>query len=102
PFTPQQFGAFVQSLPAVQAAGLTTAQTSLNTFGSQYFPGFTILDDFGNSAGYNSGCNPPIVRCDGPVTNGAFIVGIGSSQSQGAFTGVFQNRFMPSANVSWN
>ena len=93
PFTPQQFSAYVQSLPAVQAAGLTTAQTSLNTFGSNYFPGFTILDDFGNfPAPYNTGF----------VTNGAFIVGTGSSQSQGAFTGIFQNRFMPSANVSWN
>ena len=103
PFTPQQFSAFVQSLPAVQAAGLTTAQTSLNAFGSQYFPGFTILDDFGNfPAPYNTGCNTGTATCDGPVTNGAFTAGIGSSQSQGAFTGVFQNRFMPSANVSWN
>jgi len=102
PFTPQQFSAFVEGLPAVQAAGLTTAQTSLNAFGSNYFPGFTILDDFGNSAIYNTGCNTGTATCDGPVTNGAFTGGIGSSQSQGAFTGVFQNRFMPSANVSWN
>jgi hypothetical protein len=103
PFTPQQFSAYVQSLPAVQAAGLATAQTSLNTFGSNYFPGFTILDNFGNSpAPYNTGCNSGAATCDGPLTNGAFTVGIGSSQSQGAFTGVFQNRFMPSANVSWN
>jgi hypothetical protein len=103
PFTPQQFSAYVGSLPAVQAAGLTTAQTSLNAFGSQYFPGFTILDDYGNfPASYNTGCNAGTATCDGPVTNGAFTVGIGSSQSQGAFTGVFQNRFMPSANASWN
>ncbi|HET6929538.1 MAG TPA: TonB-dependent receptor, partial [Candidatus Acidoferrum sp.] len=104
PFTPEQFSAYVQSLPAVQAAGLTTAQTSLNTFGSNYFPGFTILDDFGNSALYNTGCPNSGTTCPtvGPVTNGAFLGGIGSSQSQGAFTGVFQNRFMPSANVSWN
>ena len=105
PFTPQQFSAYVQSLPAVQAAGLTTAQTSLNTFGSQFFPGFTILDDYGNfPAPYNTGCPSSGTACAtaGPVTNGAFTVGMGSSQSQGAFTGVFQNRFMPSANASWN
>ena len=105
PFTPQQFNSFVQSLPAVQAAGLTTAQASLNMLGSNFFPGFTILDDFGNSARYNTGCPPPppaTCATAGPVTNAAFTVGMGSSQSQGAFTGVFQNRFMPSANAIWN
>jgi carboxypeptidase family protein len=92
PFTPQQFSSFVQSLPAVQAAGLSPAQTSLNTFGSTFFPGFTILDDYGNfPAPYNVNFVP----------NAGLTAGMGSSQSQGAFTGVFQNRFMPSANAIW-
>ena len=91
PFTPQQFSTFVQSLPAVQAAGLSTSQTSLNALGSTVFPGFTILDDYGNSAPYNVNFVP----------NAGITGGMGSSQSQGAFTGVFQNRFMPSSNAIW-
>jgi Carboxypeptidase regulatory-like domain/TonB dependent receptor len=71
PFTPQQMG--------------------INTFGSTSFPGITIADPFG---------------LDGPnntagVTNLQFLtIGQGAA-SQGAFTGVFQNRIMPSANAIW-
>jgi len=86
PFTPQQFSNFAQNL-----TGLPASQTTLNTFGSTFFPGFTILDNFGNSAPYNVNFVP----------NAGMTVGMGSSQSQGAFTGVFQNRFMPSANAIW-
>jgi carboxypeptidase family protein len=91
PFTPQQFSSFVQSLPAVAAVGLSASQTTLNVLGSTFFPGFTILDNFGNAAPYNVNLVP----------NAGMTVGEGSSQSQGAFTGVFQNRFMPSANAIW-
>jgi hypothetical protein len=91
PFTPQQFSSFAQSLPAVAAAGLPASQTTLNALGSTFFPGFTILDNFGNLAPYNVN----------GVPNAGMTVGMGSSQSQGAFTGVFQNRFMPSANAIW-
>jgi hypothetical protein len=86
PFTPQQFSSFAQSL-----TGLPASQTTLNTLGSTFFPGFTILDNFGNAAPYNVNSVP----------NAGMTVGMGSSQSQGAFTGVFQNRFMPSANAIW-
>jgi hypothetical protein len=72
PFTPQQLG--------------------INTFGSSYFPGITIVDplNLGNTAAnpYN-------------IANLQFLtIGQGSA-SQGAFTGVFQNRIMPSANAIW-
>jgi hypothetical protein len=63
----------------------------INTFGSGVFPGITIVDDFGNTAAYNTG----------NVANAALSIGQGSA-SQAAFTGVFQSRFMPSANAIWN
>lgn len=63
----------------------------INTFGSPVFPGITIADDFGN----NSVNNPNFVFNAG--------LNIGSTgASQGAFTGVFQNRWMPSVNAVWN
>jgi len=72
PFTPQQLG--------------------INTFGSTYFPGITIVDplNLGNAAANPEG-----------IANLQFLtIGQGSA-SQGAFTGVFQNRIMPSANAIW-
>jgi hypothetical protein len=72
PFSPQQMG--------------------INTFGSPYFPGITIVDPLGLG---NTTYNP------GGVTNLQFLtIGQGAA-SQGAFTGVFQNRIMPSANAIW-
>jgi hypothetical protein len=74
----------------------------INTFGSPVFPGITIVDDFGNEAAYNTGCPNSNPNCSdpAPVSNAALSIGQGSA-SQGAFTGVFQNRFMPSANAIW-
>ena len=74
----------------------------INTFGSPVFPGITIVDDFGNTAAYNIGCPNINPNCadPAPVANAALTIGQGSA-SQGAFTGVFQNRFMPSANAIW-
>jgi hypothetical protein len=74
----------------------------INTFGSGVFPGITIVDDFGNAAAYNTGCPNINPNCadPAPVANAALTIGQGSA-SQGAFTGVFQNRFMPSANAIW-
>jgi hypothetical protein len=86
PFTPQAFAAFVQKV----APGTSMSDATINTFGSTFFPGITIVDDYGNSAPYN----PTF------VTNAGTNIGDGAN-SQGAFTGVFQNRFMPSANAIW-
>jgi hypothetical protein len=68
-----------------EAIGITGA------FGSSVFPGITIVDDLGNESPLN--------------TNFVFNAGtnIGSTAaSQGAFTGIFQNRWMPSANAIWS
>jgi hypothetical protein len=85
PFTPQQFSAYVQQL-----TGLPPSQATFNTFGSTTFPGLSIVDNYGNAAPYNANFVP----------NAGMNIG-GGANSQGAFTGVFQNRFMPSANAIW-
>ncbi len=69
----------------------TPQQLNINTFGSTYFPGITIVDPLGLGSAANTG----------GVANLQFLtIGQGSA-SQGAFTGVFQNRIMPSANAIW-
>src|SRR5579862_4828747 len=71
---------------------------NINTFGSNVFPGITIVDDLGNFAPQNTGGCDPSSPC-GPFYAG---LNIGSTAaSQGAFTGAFQNRWMPSANAVW-
>ena len=85
PFTPQSFATYVSNL-----TGASLSDSTINTFGSTFFPGISIVDDFGNEAGYNSNF----------VFNAATNIGEGAN-SQGANTGVFQNRFMPSVNAIW-
>jgi hypothetical protein len=85
PFTPQQLGSYVSNL-----TGASPADSTINTFGAPYFPGISIADNYGNEAPYN----PTF------ITNASTNIGSGAN-SQGAWTGVFQNRFMPSANAVW-
>jgi hypothetical protein len=73
-----------------QPAGFTPADLGMNAFGSPYFPGITISDDLGNGAPANTG----------EVFNANLNIG-STGASQGAFTGVFQNRFMPSVDAVW-
>jgi hypothetical protein len=78
PFSPQSFAA-------------QTGTPQINTFGSTFFPGISIVDPLGLS----SSANPE------GIANLQFLtIGQGAA-SQGAFTGVFQNRIMPSANAIW-
>jgi Carboxypeptidase regulatory-like domain len=63
----------------------TPQQLNINTFGSSYFPGISIVN---------------ILTGESPVPNDFLNIGQGAA-SQGAFTGVFQNRIMPSANAIW-
>ncbi len=88
PFTPAQFSAYAQSLPAVAAAisahTITAADTMVNTFGSPVFPGISVVWAGAAFPSY-------------PYT---MNIGAGAA-SQGAFTGAFQNRFNPSANAIW-
>ncbi len=73
PFSPAQFAAL-------------TGTPEINTFGSNVFPGISIVDTLGEVGAVG----PPV----------ALTIGQGAA-SQGAFTGVFQNRWMPSANAVW-
>ncbi|HSY93637.1 MAG TPA: TonB-dependent receptor [Candidatus Binatus sp.] len=74
----------------------------INNFGSNVFPGITIVDDLGNSSPLNTGgCLPPTYSFTCPVFNAGLTIG-STAASQGAFTGTFQNRWMPSANAIWN
>ena len=79
PFTPAQFGSACQSLTGFDAADCT-----INTFGSSLFPGITITWPGTVLPSYQ------------PLLN----IGAGAL-SMAAFTGAFQNRFNPSANVIW-
>jgi hypothetical protein len=75
----------------------------INAFGSDRFPGISIYDNYGNSAIYNTGCANADKNCipyDNPVSNAALTIGEGAA-AQGAWTGVMQNRFMPSATAIW-
>lgn len=56
----------------------------VNTFGSPYYPGVSIVDILG--------ANTPA---------GTEALNIGPGSNQGSFTGVFQNRWMPSGNAIW-
>ncbi len=85
PFTPTQFASACQTLTGASAADCT-----INTFGSNVFPGMTI--NWPGAMG-SQGFNFPSYQ---PLLN----IGAGA-ESMGAFTGVFQNRFNPSANAIW-
>jgi hypothetical protein len=59
---------------------------SIDTFGSNYFPGVSIIDVLG----------------DNKVSGISDQLNIGpGAGDQGSFTGVFQNRLMPSGNAIW-
>jgi len=86
----ETFGSFAKNLQHTRSNPLTAQAVGINAFGSSVFPGITIADDFGNESPAN--------------TNFVFNAGanIGSTAaSQGAFTGIFQNRWMPSVDASW-
>jgi len=85
------FGFIREKVYSTIGQPFTPQSIGINNLGSSVFPGITIVDDLGNSSPLN--------------TNFVFNAGttIGSTAaSQGAFTGVFQNRWMPSVNAVWN
>jgi Carboxypeptidase regulatory-like domain/TonB dependent receptor len=92
PFTPSDFAQYVQNL----VPGTSLPDATINTFGSSFFPGLTIADNLGNPSYLT---NSYLYNTD-DVFGAALSIGEGAV-SQGAFTGVFQNRFMPSANAIW-
>ena len=95
PFTPGQLASACETATANAGYTIPLADCTINTFGSTNFPGMTIVDDFGNPldstySSYNTNY----------VYNAAATIGA-TGASQGAFTGVFQNRWMPSADAVW-
>jgi hypothetical protein len=85
------FGFIREKVYSTIGQPFSAASVGINNLGSNVFPGITIVDDLGNNSPLN--------------TNFVFNAGttIGSTAaSQGAFTGIFQNRWMPSANAIWN
>jgi hypothetical protein len=61
---------------------------AINTFGSTYFPGISVVNVLGDAA-YNAGISTGILNI-GP-----------NAEAQGSNTGVFQNRIQPSGNAIW-
>jgi len=95
PFSPQQLASFAGSLPEVasqMAPGGTLTPADLlihNLSGSNIFPGISVV--------YAGAVGPfPIL----PSYPYSMMIGSGGA-GQGSFTGVFQNRFNPSANAIW-
>lgn len=84
------FGFIREKIYSTIGQPFTPASIGINNFGSSVFPGITIADDFGNSS----------VNNPNYVFNAGLNIG-STAASQGAFTGIFQNRWMPSANAIW-
>ena len=87
----ETFGFIRQKVYSTLSQPFSAASIGINTFGSSVFPGISIVDNYGNSAAYNTN----------GVSNAALTIGEGAA-AQGAFTGVFQNRFMPSGTAIWS
>jgi hypothetical protein len=81
PFTTSQLATYVEQL-----TGATPAASTINNFGSFFFPGMSVVDTLGDTSSL-------------PYTQ-AMTFGSGSA-SQADLTGVFQNRFQPSADAIW-
>ncbi len=81
PFTPSQF-----ANECTKLTGASLADCTINTFGSNTFPGLSVV--------YSAPSPGPLSYPDS-MELGA------TAQYQGADTGVFQNRFNPSANAIW-
>src|ERR1700730_2834326 len=93
------FGFIREKIYSTIGQPFTPAAVGINAFGSNVFPGITIVDDLGNFAAQNTGGCPPANPCG--LFNAGLNIG-STSASQCAFTGIFQNRWMPSVNAVWN
>ncbi|MGB6476532.1 MAG: TonB-dependent receptor [Candidatus Sulfotelmatobacter sp.] len=85
------FGFIREKVYSTIAQPFTPQSIGINAFGSSVFPGMTIVDDLGNASPLNANF----------VYNAGINIG-STAASQGAFTGIFQNRWMPSANAIWS
>ena len=98
PFSPQSFSTWLQGFLTNQGIAFSPGDTLINTFSPKntFFPGMSIVDDFGNPSAFSNS----FIYNSNYVFNAATNIGSGSN-SQSAFTGVFQNRFMPSVTAIW-
>jgi Carboxypeptidase regulatory-like domain len=98
----ETFGFIREKIYSTLAQPFSPQSVGINNFGSGVFPGITIVDDLGNDAAANTGnCNATQdPSACGPAFNAGLNIG-STAASQGAFTGIFQNRWMPSANFNW-
>jgi hypothetical protein len=85
------FGFIREKVYSTIAQPFSPESLGMNAFGSSVFPGITIVDNLGNDSPLNSNF----------VFNAGMNIG-STAASQGAFTGIFQNRWMPSANAIWS
>ncbi len=85
----ETFGFLREKAYSTNVQPFSSSDLGINSFGASYFPGITIVDILGNASPSNPG-----------VFNANLNIGPGPS-SQGSYTGVFQNRFMPSVNAIW-
>ncbi len=96
------FGFLREKIYSTIGQPFTPGGAGINAFGSSIFPGITIVDNMGNFSPSNTGnCAPGQnpAACGAPFNAG---MNIGSTAaSQGAFTGIFQNRWMPSVSAVW-
>ncbi len=88
--TTETFGFIREKEYGVNEQPFTPSQAGMSLFGSPIFPGIAVVDALGS----NPATNPA------GLTNHSFNIGAGGFQ-MGSYTGVFQNRFMPSANAIW-
>jgi hypothetical protein len=91
----ETFGFLREKIYSTNTQLFTPQQLGINEFGSTFFPGISIVDTYGNNSSTFTNPNNPNGVFNTPLT-----VGPGAF-SQNALTGVFQNRFMPSANAIW-
>jgi len=87
----ERFGFIREKVYSTIGQPFTPQALGINAFGSSIFPGITIVDDMGNNAAGNVNF----------VFNAGATLGM-TAASQAAFTGTFQNRWMPSGNVIWS
>lgn len=88
--TTETFGFIREKEYGVNQQPFTPDQAGMSLFGSPIFPGIAVVDALGNSPATNPA----------GLTNHSFNIGAGGFQ-MGSYTGVFQNRLMPSANAIW-
>jgi hypothetical protein len=86
--TQETFGFIREKIYSDNAQAITAQDAGINEFGSSYFPGIAIVDPLGSYKPQGAQNEPTSIGLD--------------PNAQASLTGVFQNRWMPSANAIWS